>query len=99
MGLQAARAVLHALLSLMAMVSFAFAQTAADFPTRPVKLVVPFAAGGPTGVVARILADLLSERWGGQSAALENRPGAAPIIATPACAQAPCDRDPTLLVA
>jgi tripartite-type tricarboxylate transporter receptor subunit TctC len=97
MGLQAARAV-HALLSLTAMVSFAFAQGPADFPSRPVKLVVPFAAGGPTDVVARILADLLSARWNGQSVVIENRPGAGTIVATAAVANAPADGY-TMLVA
>ena len=61
------------------------------FPTRPVKLVVPFAAGGPTDVVARILAELLSARWSGQSVVIENRPGAGTIVATAAVAKAPAD--------
>src|SRR5216684_1352529 len=74
------------------------AQAPADFPTRPVKLVVPFAAGGPTDVVARILADLLSARWGGQSVVIENRPGAGTIVATAAVAKAPADGY-TMLVA
>jgi tripartite-type tricarboxylate transporter receptor subunit TctC len=76
----------------------AWAQTAADFPSRPVKLLVPFAAGGPTDVVARILADLLSVRWNGQSVVIENRPGAGTIVATAAAAKAPADGY-TLLVA
>jgi len=76
----------------------AAAQTAADFPSRPVKLLVPFAAGGPTDVVARILADLLSARWGGQSVVIENRPGAGTIVATAALAKAPADGY-TMLVA
>jgi tripartite-type tricarboxylate transporter receptor subunit TctC len=76
----------------------ASAETAADFPSRPVKLLVPFAAGGPTDVVARILADLLSARWGGQSVVVENRPGAGTIVATAALAKSPADGY-TLLVA
>jgi tripartite-type tricarboxylate transporter receptor subunit TctC len=63
-----------------------------------VKLLVPFAAGGPTDVVARILADLLSARWNGQSVVIENRPGAGTIVATAAVAKAPADGY-TMLVA
>ena len=62
-----------------------------DFPNRPVKILVPFAAGGPTDVVARILADLLAARWGGQSVIVEDRPGAGTIVATAATAKAPAD--------
>src|SRR5262249_24931182 len=69
----------------------ATAQTAADFPSRPVKLLVPFAAGGPTDVVARILGDFLSARWGGQSVVVEDRPGAGTIVATAALAKSPAD--------
>ena len=78
--------------------SAGLAQAPADFPSRPVKLVVPFAAGGPTDVVARILADLLSARWGGQSVVIENRPGAGTIVATAAVAKSPADGH-TMLVA
>ena len=74
--------------------SVGLAQAPADFPSRPVKLVVPFAAGGPTDVVARILADLLSARWNGQSVVIENRPGAGTIVATAAVAKAPADATP-----
>lgn len=76
----------------------AAAQSPADFPSRPVKLLVPFAPGGPTDVVARILADILSTRWGGQSVVIENRPGAGTIVATAAVAKAPADGY-TMLVA
>src|SRR6266545_859769 len=51
-----------------------------------------------TGVVARILADLLSLRWGGQSVVIENRPGAGTILAPAALAKAPADGY-TMLVA
>src|SRR4051794_10988007 len=71
--------------------SHAMAQAPAAFPTRPVKILVPFAVGGPTDVVARILAELLSARWAGQSVVIENRPGAGTIVATAAVGKAPAD--------
>jgi tripartite-type tricarboxylate transporter receptor subunit TctC len=77
------RAMLLSIVAAVAMTSAASAQ-AQDFPSRPVKIVVPFAAGGPTDVVARILADLLTARWNGQSVVIENRPGAGTIVATAA---------------
>jgi tripartite-type tricarboxylate transporter receptor subunit TctC len=84
------RAFIFLVLALLtASVGSATAQT--DYPARPVKLVVPFAAGGPTDVVARILADMLSVRWRGQSVVIENRPGAGTIVATAAVANAPKD--------
>jgi tripartite-type tricarboxylate transporter receptor subunit TctC len=86
------------LVLLVSVAAGASAETAAEFPSRPVKLLVPFAAGGPTDVVARILADLLSARWGGQSVVIENRPGAGTIVATAALAKSPADGY-TLLVA
>ena len=69
-----------------------------DFPTGTCRIVVPFAAGGPTDVVARILAEQLSARWGGKSVIIENRPGAGTIVATAAVAKAPADGH-TVLVA
>src|SRR5262245_23040211 len=84
------RAMLGAVL-LAAAASSASAQSTIDFPTRPVKILVPFAAGGPTDVVARILADLLSARWNGQSVVIENRPGAGTIVATAAVGKSPAD--------
>src|SRR5690349_2105371 len=72
-------------------VASAAAQPVSDLPAGPVRILVPFAAGGPTDVVARILADLLSVRWGGKSVVVENRPGAGTIVATAAVAKAPPD--------
>src|ERR1700704_267174 len=68
-----------------------FARAQSDYPSGTVKLLVPFAAGGPTDVVARILADQLSARWGGKSVVVENRPGAGTIVMTSAVAKAPPD--------
>jgi tripartite-type tricarboxylate transporter receptor subunit TctC len=68
-------------------ITVAAAQEAAG----PVRIYVPFAPGGPTDVVARILADLLAMRWGGRAVIVENRPGAGTIVATAALAKAPPD--------
>jgi len=46
-----------------------------DFPARPVQLIVPVAAGGPTDIVARVLGERLSAIWG-QQVVVENKPGA-----------------------
>jgi tripartite-type tricarboxylate transporter receptor subunit TctC len=48
---------------------------AASFPNRPIKIVVPFPAGGPTDINIRIIAQKMSENWG-QGVVIENRPGA-----------------------
>jgi tripartite-type tricarboxylate transporter receptor subunit TctC len=47
----------------------------ADYPTKPVRIIVPVAAGGPTDIVARTLADKLSAMWR-QKVFVENKPGA-----------------------
>ena len=62
----------------------------AHYPDRPVRIVVPVAAGGGVDVMARLLAQALSERWG-QQFVVENRPGAAGIIGTRAVIASPPD--------
>jgi tripartite-type tricarboxylate transporter receptor subunit TctC len=64
---------------------------AQEYPASAVRILVPFAAGGPTDVIARILADQLSVRWGGKPVVVENRPGAGTIVMTQAVAKAPPD--------
>src|SRR5437868_813498 len=66
-----------------------FAQ-ALDYPTRPVRLVVGFPAGGSADIVARIVAQALSERMG-QSFVIDNKPGAGSNIGTDIAARAEPD--------
>jgi tripartite-type tricarboxylate transporter receptor subunit TctC len=59
----------------------ACAASAADYPVRPIRLVVGFAAGGPTDIPARFVAEKLGERLG-QRVVVENKPAAAGMLAT-----------------
>lgn len=70
--------------------SVAFAQTAVNYPSKPVKVIVPYAVGGGTDLTARLFADALS-RETGQSFVVDNRGGADTIIGTVAAAKAPGD--------
>jgi tripartite-type tricarboxylate transporter receptor subunit TctC len=63
---------------------------AQGYPSRPVRIVVGFAAGGGVDIVARLVAQWLSERLG-QQFVIENRPGAATNIATEAVVRSPAD--------
>jgi len=65
-----------------------FAQ--ASYPSRPVRVVVPFPAGGTTDILARAAAQKLSETWG-QQAIVDNRPGAGGNIGSELVAKAPPD--------
>ena len=73
--------------SLPAVTRFAQAQT---YPTRPVRVIVGFPAGGGSDITARLMGQWLSERVG-QPFVVENRPGAATNIATEAVVRAPAD--------
>lgn len=74
------------------------AQSAADaFPTRPVRVVVPFPPGGPNDTLARLLAAQLSVRWR-QNVVVDNRGGAAAIIGTDMVAKSVPDGYTLLLV-
>jgi tripartite-type tricarboxylate transporter receptor subunit TctC len=65
-------------------------QSAASFPNRPIRLIVPFPAGGPSDIVARLIGQRMSEDWG-QPVVIENRPGANTIIGAQAAARAAPD--------
>ena len=70
---------------------------AQDYPTRSVKIIVPFAAGGPADVYARFLGSRLTEAMG-QPFVIENRPGAGAVTGTDAAAKAAPDGYTLLLM-
>ena len=53
---------------------------AEDYPTRPIRMIIPFSAGGPTDVAGRIVGQHLTEIWG-NSIVVDNRAGASGTIA------------------
>jgi tripartite-type tricarboxylate transporter receptor subunit TctC len=69
----------------------------ASLPTRPVRIIAPFAAGGNVDLTARMMGELLSQRLG-QPFIIENRPGAGTNIGTEAVVRAPADGYTLLLV-
>ena len=73
------------------------AAIAADYPNRPIKWIVPYPPGGTTDVLARIMAQALTERLG-QTVIVENKPGGGNNIGTKAVVNAPADGYTMLLV-
>lgn len=71
-------------------VALPLAAVAQNYPTKPVSLVVPYPAGGATDVIARMVADKLTQSWG-QPVVVANKPGAGTLIAAEFVARAPGD--------
>lgn len=78
---------MRVLIALLLSPLLAFAQ---GYPTKPVKMIVPYAAGGTTDVLARIMADKLTQGLG-QTVVIEYKPGAGGTIGADAAAKSPAD--------
>src|ERR1700687_2412313 len=74
----------------LSLCAVALPPSAADYPDHAIKMIVPFAAGGGTDVLARIVAQNLNSKWG-QPVIVENQPGASGAIGTRAAMKAAPD--------
>jgi tripartite-type tricarboxylate transporter receptor subunit TctC len=81
----------------LAALMIATGASAADYPTKPINFVVPFAAGGSNDIVARAIGKGLADAWG-QPVLIDNRAGAGGVIGAEAVARAPNDGHTILLV-
>jgi len=71
----------------MALIALCQSAGAQDYPSRPVTIVVPFAPGGSTDLLSRMVGQKLEQRWG-KTFVIENKPGAASLVAASAVAKA-----------
>src|ERR1700726_528425 len=74
------------------------ASAQAPYPSKPVHIFVPYAAGGGVDILARTLGDVVSKQWG-QTVVIENRPGAGGLVASQALAAAAPDGYNLIVVA
>jgi tripartite-type tricarboxylate transporter receptor subunit TctC len=90
--------ILRILTAFVMMILLPFAAHAQDWPTKPVRMIVPFAAGGSTDVAARLVAEYLTRAFG-QQVFVENRTGANGVIGIEAAAKSDPDGYTVLITA
>jgi tripartite-type tricarboxylate transporter receptor subunit TctC len=80
----------HLAAILVLALTLATTASAQGYPSKPIRFVVPYAPGGNTDILARLLGQKLSEAWG-QQVIIDNRPGAASTVGAELVARAPAD--------
>lgn len=81
----------------MTVTTAALAQDPANYPNRPLRLIVPFAPGGGLDISSRLISHKLTEKWG-QNVVVDSRPGAATIVGTEIAAKAAPDGYTVLMI-
>ena len=84
-------------ITLAALSTAAFSQDAAHYPSRPVRMIVPFAPGGGLDISTRLIGQKLTEKWG-QNVVVDSRPGAATIVGTEIASRASPDGYTVLMI-
>ena len=84
-------------IALAAVGTAAFAQGAANYPARPIRMIVPFAPGGGLDITTRLIGQKLTEKWG-QNIVVDSRPGAATIVGTEIASKAAPDGYTVLMI-
>jgi tripartite-type tricarboxylate transporter receptor subunit TctC len=82
----------------LALAAAGSASAQSSFPSKPVKIFVPYPAGGAVDILTRTLGDVVSKQWS-QPVIVENRPGAGGVIASQALAASPPDGHTLIVVA
>jgi tripartite-type tricarboxylate transporter receptor subunit TctC len=81
---------LFSLIAIASMVSGVSRSFAEDYPTRPIRIVLPFAAGGAVDIISRLLGEKMTAAWG-QPVIVDAKPGAGGIVAANLVAKSPAD--------
>ena len=84
-------------ITVAALATPAVAQDASTYPSRPIRVIVPFAPGGGLDISTRLIAQKLTDKWG-QNIVVDSRPGAATIVGTEIASKAPPDGYTLLMI-